>query len=327
MPSMMFRTAKRLAATLAAISLISLWCRAASGLDASSSANSYAHTAIRMRDGFPKAPVVAFAQTPDGYLWLGTQLGLFRFDGVQGAAWPQLTGRTLPSDWAGSLLAGRDGALWIGSNVGLVRWGDGKLIEYPALRGLGVHSLLEDRDGTIWVAAESEATSTGRLCAIRGGVVVCYGEDGRFGSSVYDLLRDDAGRLWLVASNGLWRWSPGVPTVYSRFDVRQNAWPSLAATPERALVVSSPEGIQLLEQGKFHKIPVPITVSQGERVTILVDHKGALWLGTQRQGLIRIQQGHMDRFDTASGLSGDNVLALFEDHEGNIWASTKLRPG
>jgi len=323
MPSMMIRTAKRLAATLAAISLISLWCPVALGLDASSSANSYAHTAIRMRDGFPKAPVVAFAQTPDGYLWLGTQLGLFRFDGVQGVAWPELTGRTLPSDWAGSLLAGRNGALWIGSNVGLVRWGDGKLIEYPALRGLGVHSLLEDRDGTIWVAAESEATSTGRLCAIRGGVGVCYGEDGRFGSSVYDLLRDDAGRLWLVASNGLWRWSPGDPTLYSKFDVRQNAWPSLAATPERALVVSSPEGIRLLEQGTFHEIPVPITVSQGERVKILVDHKGALWLGTQRQGLVRIQEGHMDRFDTASGLSGDNVLALFEDHEGDIWASTE----
>ena len=323
MLSMMIRTAKRLAATLAAISLISLWCRAALGLDASSSANSYAHTAIRIRDGFPKAPVVAFAQTPDGYLWLGTQLGLFRFDGVRGVAWPQLTGRTLPSDWAGSLLASRNGALWIGSNVGLVRWDDGKLIEYPALRGLGVHSLLEDRDGTIWVAAESEATSTGRLCAIRGGVVVCYGEDGRFGSSVYDLLRDDAGRLWLVASNGLWRWSPGVPTVYSRFDVRQNAWPSLAATPERALVVSSPEGIRLLEQGTFHEIPVSITVSQGERVRILVDHKGALWVGTQSQGLVRIEQGHMDRFDTASGLSGDNVLALFEDHEGDVWASTE----
>jgi len=323
MPSRMGRIAKRRTVTLVAITLTSLWCRAALGFDASSSANSYAHTAIRMRDGFPKAPVVAFAQTPDGYLWLGTQLGLFRFDGVQGVAWPQVTGRTLPSDWAGSLLAGRNGALWIGSNVGLVRWGDGKLIEYPPLRGLGVHSLLEDRDGTIWVAAESEATSTGRLCEIRGGVVVCYGEDGRFGSSVYDLLRDDAGRLWLVASNGLWLWSPGVPAVYSRFDVRQNAWPSLAVTPERALVVSSPEGVRLLEQGTFHEIPVPITVSPGERVKILVDRKGALWLGTQRQGLVRIQQGHVDRFDTASGLSGANVLALFEDREGDIWASTE----
>ena len=320
---MMTRTAQRVAVALAAGGLILLSCPAAFALDVTSNANSYAHTAMRMRDGFPKAPIVAFTQTPDGYLWLGTQLGLFRFDGVQGLTWSQLTGQKLPSDWAGALLAGRDGALWIGTNVGLFRWGEGKLIEYPALSGLEVVSLLEDREGTIWAAAESEATSTARLCAIRAGVVRCYGEDGRFSRHIYRLLGDSAGRLWLVASNGLWRWSPGVPTIYSRFDVSEDSWPSLAGTPGGGLVVASPEGIQLLEDGKLHSIPVPIAVSQGERVKVLVDQGGALWLGTQHQGVIRIQEGHAQRFDTATGLSGDNVLALFEDREGDIWASTE----
>src|SRR5262249_31036345 len=85
--------------------------------------NQYSHTAWKIRDGFAKGAIRAIAQTPDGYLWLGSEFGLLRFDGVRAVAW-QPPDQPLPSDDIWSLLAARDGALWVGTAKGVARWKD-----------------------------------------------------------------------------------------------------------------------------------------------------------------------------------------------------------
>src|SRR5882724_243389 len=72
----------------------------------------YAHTAWKIRDGFTKGVIDSIAQTPDGYLWLGTEFGLYRFDGVRAVPWQPPAGQQLPSTYIRSLLAARDGTLW-----------------------------------------------------------------------------------------------------------------------------------------------------------------------------------------------------------------------
>ena len=113
----------------------------------------YAHTAWRVRDGFAKGNITALAQTPDGYLWLGTEFGLLRFDGVRAVPWQPPAGTRLPSDFIRGLLVARDGTLWIGTLNGLVSWKDGKLTQYAAVAGRAVGSLVQDRHGTIWFGA------------------------------------------------------------------------------------------------------------------------------------------------------------------------------
>src|SRR5580765_8033545 len=71
----------------------------------------YAHTTWRICDGFAKGVILSIAQTPDGYLWLGTDLGLFRFDGVRAVPWRPPAGEQLPSNYIRKLLVGRDGTL------------------------------------------------------------------------------------------------------------------------------------------------------------------------------------------------------------------------
>jgi ligand-binding sensor domain-containing protein len=71
----------------------------------------YAHTAWKIREGFSKGYVKSMAQTPDGYLWLGTEFGLLRFDGVRAVPWQPPPGQHLPSSEIISLLAARDGTL------------------------------------------------------------------------------------------------------------------------------------------------------------------------------------------------------------------------
>src|SRR5271166_1099626 len=115
----------------------------ASALDPSLDISQYAHTAWKVREGFSKGAINAIAQTPDGYLWLGTDFGLLRFDGVRTVAWEPRGNERLPSNVVRSLLVSRDGSLWIGTHKGLASWKDGKLTQYSEVPGQPVDTLLE----------------------------------------------------------------------------------------------------------------------------------------------------------------------------------------
>ena len=87
----------------------------------------YAHTAWRIQDGVFSGSPYAVTQTTDGYLWIGTQAGLVRFDGVRFVPWTSPDGKHLPSSNITSLLGARDGSLWIGMDGGLSHWDKGLL--------------------------------------------------------------------------------------------------------------------------------------------------------------------------------------------------------
>jgi ligand-binding sensor domain-containing protein len=164
-------------------------CPCASALNPSFDINQYAHDSWTVREGFFKGLLTSIAQTPDGYLWLGTEFGLLRFDGVRSVPWEPPEGQHLPGSYIRALLAARDGRLWIGTREGLASWKDGKLTHCPELAGQIVVTLLEDREQTIWIGT-SEASKKGRLCAIRGGKSECYGVNRYDGSGLYSALTE-----------------------------------------------------------------------------------------------------------------------------------------
>src|SRR5215470_9261880 len=110
-------------------------------LDPALDVSQYAHTAWKVREGFTKGAIFAIAQTSDGYLWLGTDFGLVRFDGVRTVPWRPPGDQQLPSDQIKGLLVSRDGTLWIGTGKGLASWKDGTLTQYPDLAGQSVFRL------------------------------------------------------------------------------------------------------------------------------------------------------------------------------------------
>ena len=290
------------------------------GLNTSLDVSQYAHTAWTIREGVFQGYIEAMAQTPDGYLWLGTEFGLLRFDGVRFVPWKSPGGKDLPDSFVSALLAARDGSLWIGTQKGLARWKEGKFTEYPELAGQAVYALIEDPAGTIWTGTGSEGPA-GQLCAIQSDRVQCYGSDGGFGESVLSLYEDRGHNLWVAAETGLWRWKPGPPKLYSVRDFHCQIL-TLIEGGGGALLAATSHEIKRLVDGNLEAYPLPGASRQFSPRSLLRDRKGSLWIGTLDQGLLHIHQGRTDCFTRADGLSSNTVSSIFEDREGNIWVAT-----
>jgi signal transduction histidine kinase/ligand-binding sensor domain-containing protein len=284
----------------------------------------YAHTSWKVRDGFRTGAISSIAQTPDGYLWLGTEFGLLRFDGVRAVPWQPPPGQHLPSSRVFSLLAARDGTLWIGTAKGLASWKGGMLTQYPVLAGQAIRApILEDHEGTVWVGGLA-SSPPGKLCTIQKGSVQCYGENGALGNGVSGLYEDRNRNLWVGVRNGLWRWKPGPPKFFPAPGPAANEGgiQGLAESDDGALLFGPRSGIRRLVGDKTEAYPLPGTVQQLTTTRLVRDRDGNLWIGTSDGGLVHVHRGRTDVFAQAGGLSGDFITALFVDREGTIWVAT-----
>jgi ligand-binding sensor domain-containing protein len=321
-------------ATLALISISTLsllfWSPAVYALDPSLDISQYAHTAWKIREGFVPGVIHQIAQTRDGYLWLASDSGLLRFDGVRTVPWQPPAGERLPSKDIRGVMIARDSTLWLGTAKGLASFKSGRLVRYPELDDHDVYALFEDHEGTVWaggVVWEGAYTQPGKLCAIKHGAAECYGSDGSFGFGVTAIHEDPQGHLWLGAGNGLWRWKPGPPKRYV-LPLPTHGIPSLvfglnALIDEQpdGLIAAAANGITHFVSGKMEPYSF-LPFEQQRQPTLLRDRDGALWIGTLNAGLVHLHQGRIDIFTPADGLSGTPIQSLFEDREGNVWVAT-----
>lgn len=279
----------------------------------------YAHTSWKSRDGFPKGEITSIVQTPDGYLWIGTEFGLFRFDGVKNVLWHPPAGQELPTNMIFSLLVARDGTLWIGTAKGLASWKDGKLTQYAELADRYIFKVLEDREGTVWVTGA--AVSVGKLCAIRNGSVQCFGDDGSLGRGAFNLYEDSKGNLWAGVKDGLWRWKPGPPTFYSLAG-EPDGIHCFGEDKDGTLLIGWSNGIHRFVDGKTEAYAPTEGLGQLRPRRMLRDRDGGLWIATFNRGIIHVHNGRTDVFGLSDGLSGESAFSFFEDREGNIWVPT-----
>ena len=291
------------------------------------------HTAWRVKDGlFPSAN--AIAQTKDGYLWLGTDRGLVRFDGVRFVPW-----NTFPegssADWTITALhAARDGSLWIGTTgqtVAAVR--DGHLAKQSVKGRVG--EFAEDAAGNVWYAMTRANGQTVPLCRTDRDEVKCAERSDLALVNASSVVADPDGSLWVAGGVDLCRWHPGEATRCHRKE---------ALDPFRGLVGFAAQvlardgthwvgfarggkdlGLGQLVQERWKASVVDGLDTQALSVTsLLEDTNGALWVGTLDRGVYRIRDGRADHLDRMGGLSSDSVASngLLEDREGTIWVVT-----
>jgi signal transduction histidine kinase/ligand-binding sensor domain-containing protein len=293
----------------------------------------YAHTAWRIQDGLFSGTPFAITQTGDGYLWIGTQNGLFRFDGVRFVPWTSPDGRQLPSALINYLLGARDGSLWIGTRAGLSHWVNQHLVNYSSVKDI-ISSIFEDRDGTVWFTHIGASDGFGPLCHVIGTSTQCYGNAEGIPTFGYadSLDADSLGDLWIGGDTALVRWKPGSSTVYSPDGLKSNEGMAgvtgFAADADGSLWVGMAlpgpgMGLQHFVKGVWRPAVTPEFDSRTLEIeTLFMDSHNALWIGTLKQGIYRIFARKVDHFQFLDGLSSNSVYGFCEDREGNVWAAT-----
>lgn len=294
-------------------------------------------------DGLPFSGVTALAVGTDGYLWIGTQEGLARFDGVQFAVFDKRTTGAFEDHFVTSLAAGADGELWIGTREGLVRHRKGELERFGAEHGLPheyVRALLRDRHGRLWVGTYGGLVLWGSGRARR----VWTETDGLLHPVVRSLEEDADGALWIGTSGGLHRLDVSGPssdpsevpevgdggalggarlTSYTVADGLPSEFiRALELDGEGRLWIGTEGGglARYLGNGRFTAAAVPETRTVG---ALLADRDGLLWVGSPGEGLWRLRGGAVERWTRREGLPHDVVWSLLEDPEGSVWIGTR----
>ncbi len=284
-----------------------------------------------MQDGYFTGAPTMFAQTTDGYLWIGTRAGLMRFDGVRFVAWTPPAGKKLPSPFITSLLAGRDGSLWIGTGSGLAHWKNGDLVNIN-LKAF-IQGMYEDQDGTIWVTHTRGASSLGPLCEVREDRARCYGQADGFPSPyAHNVKGDGAGGLWIAGVDWIVHRQATSSRVYKLAERNPEQTfmgiQDLAPVREEDLWVGVAHtgpgfGLQRLTNGVMKPF-----ISQGfdssrlDVVALKLTRANSLMIGTVGHGLYAIHDGNVDRFQSSDGLTSDSITDIFEDREGDLWVSS-----
>ena len=166
----------------------------------------YGHTAWHVQDGLFDSPN-SIAQTKDGYLWLGTDAGLVRFDGVRFVPWNSFSDGSIATWPIYTVLAARDGSLWIGSGTRVAQVRDRRISRYE-ISGRAV-DMVEDDDGTIWFARTRVRDDMGPACSVSHSKLDCYGKPDIPYPFIGSIGHSNGGGFWLGSSYGLCHWLPG----------------------------------------------------------------------------------------------------------------------
>jgi signal transduction histidine kinase/ligand-binding sensor domain-containing protein/CheY-like chemotaxis protein/HPt (histidine-containing phosphotransfer) domain-containing protein len=301
---------------LLAILLIAV-CLPAAALEPSLEPSQYVLDNWQIPEGLPQTSVQAIARTPDGYLWVGTQEGLARFDGVRFTVFDSSNQPAIPSKYITVLFVDRAGRLWIGTRSGVAILENGRFKPFEAIAGIAhayVHAIIEGGAGRLWVGTEEGLFEVGGASARSFAA-----SSGLPDSRIRALHEDHDGNLWVGTGAGLLRFdgkhfeavrlgkgSTDVPVTAIHEDADGTLWMGTASGA--------------LYRGSEHHFDVVAKPGHlGSIVRALMrDRDGNLWISTNGGGLVRWRDGKFSAL--ASNLFASSDLhSLLEDDEGSIW--------
>ncbi|NYE62939.1 signal transduction histidine kinase/ligand-binding sensor domain-containing protein [Duganella sp. 1224] len=301
-------------------------------LDPAVSLFDYHHDTWRRQDGAPVS-ITAMAQTSDGWLWIGTEQGLYRFDGLRFERYRSPTGQLLLSPRISALTATAGGDLLVGhinGGVNLIR--QGEIVPLPAWSAAQVdtvYDLIADNDGSVWIC-----TRSGLIHYAKGAWQTINASWGLPRQTVQEGTLDQYGQVWVRLSNEWYKLDREArrfhPTGHAGEDNAFYAPDGAMWRRKGQLIVRVPNGqpgpVQPREESRRYRI------AQAHH---LFDADGNLWLFGPPNGIARIRKQdlpHSDSFDPsqlpaeriAQGwqLSNPRVTGMLEDREGNLWAMT-----
>ncbi len=297
--------------------------QALASLDPSKSLHQYLHQTWTTTQGLPQNSALAIAQTADGYLWLGTEEGLVRFDGVNFTIFDKRTSG-LNANIIQALLVDRDQNLWIGTTAnGLFCLKNGKFTSYGVKNGLSnnnVQALYEDENGVLWIGTDGG----GLIRRKNGSFHVFTKTDGLADNAVLAITGDRHGTLWVGTHGGLSKFHDG---RFTRFGVQQGLGSDYVrevfVDRQGILWVGTNDGLcRMSPAGEIIRFSMAEGLPANAIRRLYEDRAGTLWLGTAGGGLCRYAHGRFEAYNDKSDTLGADISALIEDREGNLWVGT-----
>jgi ligand-binding sensor domain-containing protein/signal transduction histidine kinase len=332
-----------------AVAAIALVCFAiqAHAVDPNRKISQYMRDSWGREVGYPGGSVSAIAQTTDGYLWIGTDKGLIRFDGLNFQLFQQAIPESFPIGPVQGLTVDSASNLWILlQSTRILRFHDGKFEPGRGQAEFGITAVNKRRDGTVLFASlafgtltyhrgELEILSTpGGEQATSAATVSAGTNDDlssrlswdtslaahRFAepnSAVIAMAEAADGKLWLgTQDKGLFYMSDGRVSGVGKGGPASKIT-CLLPLENGKLWIGTEKGVFEWNGANLTQTGVPSSLRHAKVLAMIRDHDSNIWVGTDG-GLIRVN-GDGVSFDTTSHGSPRPVTALYEDREGNLW--------
>lgn len=299
------------------LALAILFAPGAFGLDPRKALTQYSRTVWTQEHGLPQDTIRAITQTTDGYLWLGTDEGLARFDGYDFVVFDKDHSK-LPANSVAALAAGADGSLWIGTPNGLTRYLDKQFHTYTTKDGLPDDSIADitvDHAGILWAVAGVDLVRFDghQFTVFKAGKELPV-------TTAQRVVEDNHHDLWVGGFSGVVKrvGSEFVPVVNAE-DLNSGLVSKIAFDSHDNLWIGGSQGVvERSPDGKIRKYDTREGLPDIFARALQVDRDGNVWAGTN-SGLARLKN---NRFVTMAGPGGqdrDQVRSLYEDREGNLW--------
>ncbi|HET6604324.1 MAG TPA: diguanylate cyclase [Xanthomonadaceae bacterium] len=300
---------------VAAVALAGLPARA---LDPDKAFHHYVQDVWSIEHGLPQITVLAIAQDPTGYIWVGTQAGLARFDGVEFTRYDVRNTPELPGLFIHDLSVDARGRLWIGTYKGLAVLDEGRIVAVPPVDAdafpiLEVNDVLHRADGRVLVA-----TTQGLFAQTPDGLA----SDPRLREPTLSLLEHE-GALWVGGRGVVYRIAGDRIEPLALPQGYESAAVTALLHAQGETWAATNAGLVHLQDGRWVRYEAHPALAGSPVHTLFLDRDENLWIGTQ-QGLARLRQGVPTEFVADENPAAHRAIrAIAQDHEGNLWLGSQ----
>ncbi|MGD8538739.1 MAG: two-component regulator propeller domain-containing protein [Candidatus Aminicenantes bacterium] len=250
-----------------------------------------------------------------GNLWIGTDKGIYCFDGKEFLDFSRIEGIGL--GFVRSILEDGDQNLWFGTDNGVWRYTIENLQTFTEKTGLldnSVVTALEDKEGKLWFGTRGNG-----VCQFDGKAFQSFDRSsGLPGPSILSMVKDCRGDIWIGCSSGVCRYDGEQFYPIKGEPALDNAVRSVVEdNVTKDLWFATGDGVVRFNGASFQ----PFRIANGSE--LIVDRTGNVWLGSWTDGLYRFDGKNWRHYTEADGIGGNQISWILETHQGDVWFGFK----
>lgn len=299
---------------------------AAFGLNSEKAITQYKIDTWSDETGLPQNSVRTILQTGDGYLWIATEEGLARFDGVKFTTFDQSNTPVIANNYIFDLFEDEQKNLWVGLRGGLLIYRNGRFRPFVHPEDFStrvVQIIRMDHEKNVWIGTDGDG-----LYKIKDGTTTMYTtRNGLPDNRIKSLKCDSRGNLWVGTPAGLALLKENAFISYTgKRGLGNDVINAIYEDANQNLWIGTDKGVYILKGETFTLLETSLEngsdISGARILDIFEDRDRNVWIGTSGHGLARYQKGRFSVLTKKDGLSDNTIKDIFEDREGALWLGT-----